>query len=77
MKDYVVDFSKKFKKMRPPCGDIINYENCEEEFNVDFIEEKFQEFLSNLDSYSPRDYILENHSLEKGAQKLVDIFEKL
>ena len=77
MKDYVFNFQKTFKKMKPPSNDIVDYTKCDKEFRVDFIKEKFQYFLDNLNSYSPRDYILENHTLKKGAQKLIDIFEKL
>jgi len=77
MKDYIVDFEEKIKNMNPPCQEIIQYSKCDEEFRVDFIKEKFEFFLNNLNSYSPRDYILENHTLKKGAQKLIDIFEQL
>ena len=35
----------------------------------------FQEFLNNLDKYNPRQYILDNHTLEKSAARYVEILE--
>ena len=31
------------------------------------------EFLNKLDKYSPRDYIIENHTLKMGAEKYYNI----
>ncbi|MAF35773.1 hypothetical protein CL622_01500 [archaeon] len=39
-------------------------------------EEKFKQFINNLDSYSPRKFILDNLSLKKQAKELVDIVSK-
>lgn len=36
----------------------------------------FKEFLSKLDSFSPRKYILENHTLEQSAEKYLNILLK-
>ena len=77
MKDYVNDYQSKFDKIKPPCGDIIDYAKCNEEFKINLLKEKFDLFLNNLESYSPRQYILDNHTLKRGAQKLIDIFEQM
>lgn len=37
----------------------------------------FQKFYERLNDYAPREYILDNHTLEKGAQKYVDILEDI
>lgn len=48
------------------CGKIaeLNDPGCYSEW---------EDFLGKVDSYSPRDYIMENHTLEKSAQKYLDI----
>ena len=38
---------------------------------------RFEEFLDNLDNYSPRDYVLENLTLEKSATKYMDIITSI
>jgi hypothetical protein len=49
------------------CGIISNELN----FN------KFDEFLSNINNYKPRDYILENHTLKKSAEKYYNILQEI
>lgn len=52
----------------PRCGEIAD--------NVDLkLFEKFVDGVRNW-KYNPRQYILENHTLEMGAQKYYDILEK-
>ena len=36
----------------------------------------FESFLNNLDNYTPREYIIENHTLEKSAEKYVQIIKE-
>jgi hypothetical protein len=49
------------------CGaSVIDKNKISEEFNV---------FLKNIDKYKPRDYILENLTLEKKAKDLVNLFK--
>lgn len=38
---------------------------------------RLDEFISKLDSYNPRQYIMDNHTLEKAAQNYVDILKKV
>lgn len=40
-----------------------------------FNEETFSKFILNLPSYCPREYILENHTLEQSARNLLSIYE--
>ena len=40
------------------------------------MENKWNEFILNLKSYNPRNYILNNLSLEKQAKEIINIFEK-
>lgn len=50
-------------------------ERCGEFFyNANELEDKFNLFLSKLETYKPREYILENLSMEVCEQKLIDIF---
>tara|TARA_Y100000310_G_scaffold335387_1_gene417304 strand:+ start:1548 stop:2399 length:852 start_codon:yes stop_codon:yes gene_type:complete len=44
--------------------------------NRNEIKDKFNFFIDNLDNYSPRNFILENLSLEKQAENLVSILNK-
>lgn len=39
-------------------------------------ESKFENFISNLNKYNPREYILENHTLELSVNKLLKIVEE-
>jgi hypothetical protein len=51
-------------------------ERCGEYFyNLSELENKFNLFISKLETYKPRDYILENLTLEKCEQKLIDIIK--
>ncbi len=45
--------------------------------NRDEFEPRLTEFLQNLDSYKPRDYIMENLTLEICAQKYLDIYHEV
>jgi len=38
--------------------------------------EKFEYFLDNLESFEPRSYILENHTLVQSAQEYLKLLEK-
>tara|TARA_Y100000389_G_C17450622_1_gene514532 strand:- start:1681 stop:2547 length:867 start_codon:yes stop_codon:yes gene_type:complete len=51
------------------CGEYFFKEN---EF-----EDKFNEFISKLDTYKPREYVLENLSVEKCAEKWNEMINKL
>lgn len=42
-----------------------------------FMKNTFTSFISRLDSYDPRTYILENHTLKKGAEKYLKILERI
>jgi glycosyltransferase involved in cell wall biosynthesis len=46
-------------------------------YNVDELEETFNKFLSKIDTYKPREFILENLSMKICEQKLVDIIENI
>ena len=66
------------------CPDIpatsIPYwdERCGEYFyNVDELDEKFNLFLSKIDSYKPREYVLENLSMEVCEQKLINLIKNM
>ncbi|MBA4319038.1 MAG: hypothetical protein C0412_11625 [Flavobacterium sp.] len=48
------------------CGDRFVGEN-------DFVQ-KLDEFISQINSYKPRDFILTNFTLEIGAQKYIELF---
>jgi glycosyltransferase involved in cell wall biosynthesis len=49
-------------------------EKCGEYFyNNNELENTFNTFLSKIESYKPREYILQNLSIEKCEQKLIDI----
>lgn len=51
-------------------------ENCGEKvIGVNF--SKLDTILQNYDKYMPREYILDNHTLAKGAQKYLDILEEI
>lgn len=45
--------------------------------DADEFENKLDSFIKNLDNFKPRDYILENLTLEICAQKYVDIYLKV
>jgi hypothetical protein len=46
-------------------------------YNVDELEETFTKFLSNINTYKPREYILENLSIDVCEQKLIDIIKNI
>ena len=47
------------------------------EFSPDYLEEKFKSFVSKLDQYKPRDFIIENLSIEKCEDKLLEVIDKI
>jgi len=53
-------------------------ERCGEKFtDADDFKEKVNIFLNNLNTYNPRDYILGNLTLEKCAEKYVEIYRQV
>jgi hypothetical protein len=61
-------------------GTTIPYwdERCGEFFyNANELEEKFKSFVSKLDQYKPRDFIVENLSIEKCEDKLLEVINKI
>ena len=53
-------------------------ERCGEYFyNINELEDKFNLFLSKLETYKPREYILENLSMEVCEQKLIEIIKNI
>jgi len=50
------------------CGVKTSMENLENDLKL---------FVENWQTYKPRDYIMENHTLRKGAEKYVEILEKV
>jgi hypothetical protein len=53
-------------------------ERCGEYFyNINEVEDKFNLFLSKLDSYNPREYIVENLSIELCENKMIDLIENI
>lgn len=47
---------------------------CGEKFyTVDELEETYNIFIENLETYKPREYVIENFTLERGAQSLLNI----
>lgn len=46
-------------------------------FNLQEAQEKFDYFLNNIDNYNPREYIVNNLSLELQSKKLIESFENL
>jgi hypothetical protein len=61
-------------------GTAIPYwdNRCGESFTaISEIEEKFQKFMANLSSYRPREYILENLSMDVCENQLINIIENI
>ena len=58
-----------------PCTTIPYWDNrCGEYFyNLKDLEKTFNLFISKLETYKPREYILENLTMEKCEEKLIDI----
>jgi hypothetical protein len=53
-------------------------ERCGEFFhNINELEEKFNLFLSKLESYKPREYILENLSIEVCEDKMINLINNI
>jgi hypothetical protein len=50
------------------CGVVTKFSNS--------LEAEFEIFLENIVRYCPREYILENHTLEIGARKYLNLLEK-
>jgi hypothetical protein len=61
-----------FRKFAPPDFPVSSVPyfdgRCGERFTMESFETTFARFWSDLDSYRPRQYVLENLSLEKSAQ---------
>jgi tmRNA-binding protein len=53
----------------PRCGEYF--------FEKEELETKFNEFVEKLDTYKPRDYILDNLTIEKCAERLKNIVENI
>jgi len=50
-------------------------ERCGEYFfNIEELENKYKYFISNLDNYKPREFILENLSVEKCSERFKEVF---
>ncbi len=62
-----------------PCSSIGYWdERCGEYFyDADQLESTYNTFLSKLDSYQPRQYILENLSVEPCFKRLCNLYEEL
>ena len=52
-------------------------ERCGMKTSMETFEKDLPVFIQNLQKYKPRQYILDNHTLVKGAQKYIDILEKI
>jgi hypothetical protein len=53
-------------------------ERCGEFFyKADELESKYQVFISNIDNYKPRDFIIENLSIEKCEDKLLELINNI
>ena len=62
-----------------PATSIPYWDNrCGESFtNISEIQDKFQKFMDNLTSYKPREYILENLSMDVCENKLINIIKNI
>lgn len=60
-----------------PCNSLPYWdERCGEYFyNHDELKKTFELFINKLKTYKPREYILENLSLEKCAERFLQLFE--
>jgi hypothetical protein len=53
-------------------------ERCGESFkNINELPDKFNKFMNDLNHYKPRDYILENLSIEKCNEKFIQLVNKI
>ncbi|WP_293572733.1 hypothetical protein [Phaeobacter sp.] len=50
---------------------------CGLTFRISTLEEQLDRFMAARDSYRPRDYVLENLSLEQGARRFLTLYESL
>lgn len=66
------------EQYKSPATSVPYWSNtCGEKFlNEEELNIKFDEFLKNIDSYNPRNYILENLNLKKQALELIKIFKQ-
>ena len=71
------EYGSKYENI--PCSSIGYWdERCGEYFyNIDELESTFNKFLSNLDSYNPRQYIVENLSIDPCFERLCHLFQEL
>jgi glycosyltransferase involved in cell wall biosynthesis len=62
-----------------PATSIPYWDNrCGESFtSISEIQEKFQKFMDNLSSYKPREYVLENLSINVCENKLINIIKNM
>ncbi len=66
LKEFQVTSAPYFDK---ECGIVIK--------NPGRLEKAIDQMIKNYNKYNPRQFILDNFSLEKSAQKMVDLFDKL
>lgn len=53
-------------------------ERCGESFtNIIELQAKFNKLIENIDTYKPRDFILDNLSIEKCSQKFIELVNKI
>ena len=53
-------------------------DRCGESFtNIEEISEKFNKLIQNINSYKPREYILENLSIEKCSEKFINLVNNI
>jgi hypothetical protein len=70
-----------FRKFAPPDFRVSSVPyfdgRCGERFTMDTFETTLARFWSNLGSYHPREYVLENLSLEKSARTYLAAYSSL
>ena len=69
-------FEWAWKHYRIPASSVPYFDNQCGLVSNHFDLNVLNSFLNNLDQYHPRDYILDNHTLIKGANSYLDILEK-
>ncbi|MEK0165552.1 hypothetical protein VWX35_02235 [Phaeobacter sp. A36a-5a] len=52
-------------------------DRCGMRFQIDNMEEQFDRFWTALPNYRPRDYVLENLSLQRGGERFMSLYEPL
>jgi hypothetical protein len=72
--DQIIDFTDKIIS-NSSINCAVSMLECDSipSFWVDILNNKFQLFLSKLNTYQPRKYIIENLSFQKCQEKLVDL----